>query len=246
MCHSNDQIRLNLLGGTLKVLIVNENALVSQAMRAILESHDFEVSLSAYALQARAEQPGIPAHSRPDVALVDIRVPDSGGIEAGRRIIRDHPMAKVLALTAQEDTGVLTAASQAGFHGWVLKDASVSQLVRSIRGALEGRIAQPVRGTTQRPGRLQSPAERDAALLAQHLTRREREVLGLLVEGVSSQSISHTLSLSPHTVRTHIQNILTKLQVHSRFEAVSFALRFDMTLEPPRLGVGTGGGEGAA
>ena len=86
----------------------------------------------------------------------------------------------------------------------------------------------------------------DAALLAQHLTRREREVLGLLVEGESSQSISSSLSLSPHTVRTHIQNILTKLQVHSRFEAVSFALRFDMTLEPSRLGVGKGGGEGAA
>ena len=228
----------------MKVLIVNQNALVSQAMRAILESHDFEVSLSAYALQARAEQPGIPAPGRPDVALVDIRVPDSGGIEAGRRIIRDHPMAKVLALTAQEDAGVLTAASQAGFHGWVLKDASVSQLVRSIRGVLEGRI-QPLRGT-QRPGKVQSPAERDAALLAQHLTRREREVLGLLVEGESSQSISSSLSLSPHTVRTHIQNILTKLQVHSRFEAVSFAVRFNMTLEPSRLSVGSGGGEGAA
>jgi len=90
---------------------------------------------------------------------------------------------------------------------------------------------------------VQSPAERDAALLAQHLTRREREVLGLLVEGESSQSISFSLSLSPHTVRTHIQNILTKLQVHSRFEAVSFAVRFDMTLEPARLGGGTAGGE---
>ena len=244
MCQSNNWIRVIFLGGNLKVLIVNENALVSQAMRAILQSHDFEVSLCAYALQARPE-PDIPTPGCPDVALVDIRVPDSGGIEAGKRIIRDHPMAKVLALTAHEDAGVLTAASQAGFHGWVLKDASVSQLVGSIRGALEGRLARPVRGT-QRPGKLQSPAERDAALLAQHLTRREREVLGLLVEGKSSQSISYSLSLSPHTVRTHIQNILTKLQVHSRFEAVSFAIRFDMTLEPARLGVGTAGGEGAA
>ena len=220
----------------MKVLIVNENTLVSQAMRAILESHDFEVSLSAYTLQARGEQPGTPASGRPDVALVDIRVPDSGGIEAGRRIIRDHPLAKVLALTAQEDAGAFAAASQAGFHGWVLKDGSVSQLVGSIRGVLEGRVALPPR-STQRPGKVQSPAERDAALLAQHLTRREREVLSLLVEGESSQSISHSLSLSPHTVRTHIQNILTKLQVHSRFEAASFAVRFELALE---------GSEGAA
>ena len=69
-------------GRILKVLIVNENTLVSQAMRAILESHDFEVSLCAYALQARGEQLGTAASGRPDVALVDIRVPDSGGIEA--------------------------------------------------------------------------------------------------------------------------------------------------------------------
>jgi DNA-binding NarL/FixJ family response regulator len=220
----------------LKVLIVNENTLVSQAMRSVLESHDFEVSLCAYTPHARGEQPETGVSGRPDVALVDIRVPDSGGIEAGRRIIRDHPLAKVLALTAQEDAGVFAAASQAGFHGWVLKDGSVSQLVGSIRGVLAGRIALPPRGT-QRPGKVQSPAERDAALLAQHLTRREREVLSLLVEGESSQSISHSLSLSPHTVRTHIQNILTKLQVHSRFEAASFAVRFELARER---------GEGAA
>jgi len=139
-------------------------------------------------------------------------------------------------VTAQQDAGVFAAASQAGFHGWVLKDGSVSQLVGSIRGVLEGRIALPPR-SAQRAGKVQSPAERDAALLAQHLTRREREVLSLLVEGESSQSISHSLSLSPHTVRTHIQNILTKLGVHSRFEAASFAVRFALALER---------GEGAA
>ena len=232
-------------GRILKVLIVNENTLVSQAMRAVLESHDFEVSLCAYALQARSGQPGTPASGRPDVALVDIRVPDSGGIEAGRRIIRDHPLAKVLALTAQEDAGMFAAASQAGFHGWVLKDGSVSQLVGSIRGVVEGRAAPPLRGT-HRPGKVQSPAERDAALLAQHLTRREREVLSLLVEGETSQSISHSLSLSPHTVRTHIQNILTKLQVHSRFEAASFAVRFELLAEPARQPIHAAGGEGAA
>jgi two-component system nitrate/nitrite response regulator NarL len=71
-------------------------------------------------------------------------------------------------------------------------------------------------------------------------------VLSLLVEGESSQSISHSLSLSPHTVRTHIQNILTKLGVHSRFEAASFAVRFALALEPARTTAQAGGGEGAA
>ncbi len=229
----------------MKILIVNENTLVSQAMRCILELHDFEVTLRRYAGAGQSEQASSGIAGRPDVALVDIRVPDSGGIEAGKQIMRDHPMTKVLALTAQEDAAVLTAASHAGFHGWVLKDASVSQLVGSIRAVLEGRMTQPVR-TILRPARVQSPEARDAALLANHLTRREREVLGLLVEGQTSQTISHSLSLSPHTVRTHIQNILTKLQVHSRFEAASFAVRFDLVAEPGRSRVSEAGGEGAA
>src|SRR5437763_1475058 len=110
-------------------------------MRAILESHDFEVSVSPHGHTRRSSTGERSLQAAPDVALVDIRVPPSGGIEAGKRIIRAHPMAKVLALTAQEDAQVLTAVSQAGFHGWVLKDASVSQLVGSIRGVLEGRVA---------------------------------------------------------------------------------------------------------
>ncbi len=71
-------------------------------------------------------------------------------------------------------------------------------------------------------------------------------MLGLLVGGNTSQSISHSLSLSPHTVRTHIQNILTKLQVHSRFEAASFAVRFGLVREPAHSGRGEAGGEGVA
>lgn len=215
----------------MKVLIVNENILVSQAMRSILESHDFEVMLCRYTGTNQGGSMGIGPN--PDVALVDIRVPDAGGIEAGRRIIQEHPQAKVLALTAQEDAAVLAATSHAGFHGWVLKDASVSQLVGSIRAALDGRTSQPLRA--QRPARPLSPEARDAALLAQHLTRRERQVLGLLVQGETSESISASLGLSPHTVRTHVQNILTKLQVHSRFEAASFAMRYDLLVEPGRL-----------
>jgi len=143
----------------LKVLIVNENTLVSQAMRAVLESHDFEVSLCAYTPQARGEEPGTVASGRPDVALVDIRVPDSGGIEAGRRIIRDHPLAKVLALTAQEDAGVFAAASLAGFHGWVLKTArSRNSSVRSGGSSKQDRPAASEHPASRQgavPGRAQ-------------------------------------------------------------------------------------------
>src|SRR5437764_14238031 len=108
MCQSNNWIRVIFLGGNLRVLIVNENALVSQAMRAILESHDFEVSVSPHGHTRRSSTGERSLQAAPDVALVDIRVPPSGGIEAGKRIIRAHPMAKVLALTAPEDAQVLT------------------------------------------------------------------------------------------------------------------------------------------
>ena len=240
----NGTARSFCLGANVKVLIVNDNALVSQAIRSILESHNFEVSLWRSVGRESNDQGGSPAPTWPDVALVDIRLPDGHGIEVGRMIIREHPGAKVLALTAMEDAEALTLASQAGFHGWILKDSSLTQLVVSIRAALEGRVTRPVRMSAY-PAKVRTPAERDAALLARHLTRREREVLGLLVGGQSSQEISRALSLSPHTVRTHIQNILTKLQVHSRFEAASFAVRHRVFLEPSRSVV-YAAGEGVA
>src|SRR2546421_577944 len=107
-----------------------------------------------------------------------------------------------------------------------------------------GRVPPPRRSVARTCAR--SDEDRDAALLAEYLTPREREVLGLLTEGESSTSIARLLSLSPNTVRTHIQNVLTKLGVHSRFEAASLAVRHGILPERTRVVLVDEAGESAA
>jgi DNA-binding NarL/FixJ family response regulator len=235
----------------MRVLVVNDHLLFGQAIGAILEAEGIEVRMLTIGADdgerpSHAEPPALHAEPlEPDVALVEVSLPDAGGIEAGRRILEEHPGAKVLALTASEDAGALAAAALAGFHGCVLKDTSVAQLVGTIRAASDGRMASLPRPSVPRAVP-RSDEERDAALLAEYLTPREREVLGLLTEGESSASIARLLSLSPNTVRTHIQNVLTKLGVHSRFEAASFAVRHGVLSERVRMDFGDEAGEGAA
>lgn len=100
----------------------------------------------------------------------------------------------------------------------------MAQFVDSIKAAMSGQLVVPHRLAARAAG-ARSSEERDASLLAEQLTKRERDVLRMLVEGARSEAIAKRMSISPNTVRTHVQNILTKLQVHSRLEAAAFAVR---------------------
>ena len=168
---------------------------------------------------------------RPDAVLMDLGLPDRSGLIVGREIIEAHPEIAVVALTALEAPRIVEEALRAGFRAFITKDTSVAAFARAVRTALEGRTMQPSRFVTRRVSR-PTPSE----LLTDQLTNREREVLALLVEGVSSSTIADRLGISSNTVRTHVQSILTKLQVHSRLEAATFALRHGI-VEP--LAVGT-------
>jgi DNA-binding NarL/FixJ family response regulator len=160
----------------------------------------------------------------PDVALVDIGLPDQSGLIVGSELMVECPDAKVIALTALDDSQVVKEAVRLGFHGYLMKDASASQFISAIEAVVEGQAVFSHRlGRSASAGR--TPAEREAALLAQQLSPRELEVLELLAEGASGRQIATGLHISPNTVRTHVQSILTKLQVHSRLQAVAFAVR---------------------
>jgi two-component system nitrate/nitrite response regulator NarL len=125
------------------------------------------------------------------------------------------------------DPSAVSAAIAAGFHGYLTKDLPLSQFVAAVSAPLKGQIIIPRRSARQATN-APSSEEQHARLLASQLTPRETEVLELLVEGKSSGFIAKSLCVSPNTVRTHIQNILVKLQVHSRLEAVSFAVRHQL------------------
>jgi DNA-binding NarL/FixJ family response regulator len=164
------------------------------------------------------------ARAEPTIALVDVGLPDQSGLAVGRQILKVCPDVYLIGLTALDDQRLVEEAVRSGFRAYVMKDTDLDTLVTSIDAVIRGELVLPERapkGNWSRP----SAPDRETGLLVRQLTPREREVLVLLAEGAASKEIAARLGVSANTVRTHIQSILTKLQVHSRLEAAAFAIR---------------------
>jgi DNA-binding NarL/FixJ family response regulator len=209
-----------------RVLIVDGQSLFAEAIRSALEAAGVIVAgVSETAEDAVTSV----LRKRPDLVLMDVALPDQSGLLAGRRILQNWPEAKILALTALEEPRVAEEALRIGFRGYLTKRTPVAQFVSSVRAVLDGQRIMPHRlGSASR----QAAEHEDAGLLAAHLTPREREVLALLARGANGREIAAALAISRNTVRTHVQSILTKLQVHSRLEASTFAVRHRLTALP--------------
>ncbi len=217
---------------TTKVMIVDDHALFADALERVLERQNMELRLVNTAGDALELAP----RWAPDIALLDLGLPDMSGIELGTRLLELLPDTKVLAVTAMNEPQALRAAIKAGFHGFLTKNIPLQQFVASIETALEGQMVIPHKLAAPAAGHL-SPEERQAALLITQLTQRELEVLTLLAIGAGGEEIAKKLNVSRNTVRSHVQNILTKLQVHSRLEAVAFAARHNVVkVSQPSLG----------
>jgi DNA-binding NarL/FixJ family response regulator len=206
----------------MRVLIVDDHALFSEALGPLLAQNGMEVlgiaGSGAEALEA------VHLHG-PDVVLVDLGLPDMPGLELGREILDERPGIKVLAVTGLDHARVAREVLRAGFHGFLTKDTPLPQFIKSVKAVSEGQVINLPRREAARAA-VGDGEQRDAALLAGQLTPRELEVLEILVRGGSNAEIARELGLSPNTVRTHVQSILTKLQVRSRLEAAAFAVRF--------------------
>jgi two-component system nitrate/nitrite response regulator NarL len=210
---------------------VDDHRLFADAVRPTLEELAMDVSTAtsgAEAIEAVTAEPY-------DLVLLDLGLPDEGGVSVGRKILEARPHTVLVAVTAIDDPRAVKEALDAGFRGYVTKDVRIQRFVAAIRAALEGEVVVPRRTATAVTG-TRSAEERHAELLARQLTRREEEVLALLVEGARGEEIGRRLSISSHTVRTHVQSILTKLQVHSRLEAATFAVRHGIVSPPNREG----------
>jgi two-component system nitrate/nitrite response regulator NarL len=200
-----------------RVLIVDDHQLFAEAVQITLE--DFGMRVEGVATTAE-EGLRRARELRPDLVLLDIGLPDRSGLAVGRALIEELPATKVVSVTALDDAQTIDEARRIGFAGYLTKDTPISQFARSLRTAMGGTVV------ISRPRRtLEDVEDHGAALLARQLTARELEVLALLVDGMSGREIARELCISTNTVRTHIQNILTKLQVRSRLEAVAFAVR---------------------
>lgn len=160
----------------------------------------------------------------PDLVLVDIGLMDQSGIALGRAILDARPETRVVALTVLDDARTAQAAIRAGFDGYLLKDIPTVSFLRTLRRIERGKPVGAPRTMRARSGDLRNGGEQDR-FLARQLTPRELQVLELIVAGMPNDRIARQLGISPHTVRSHINSILSKLQLRSRLEAAAFAVR---------------------
>jgi len=166
---------------------------------------------------------------RADVVLMDLGLPDRSGLAVGQEMLERWPQTKLLAVTALDDPKAVDDALRTGFRGYLTKDTPVARFVSSLEAIVDGQVVTPHRLIPG--GHRRRPAD-DISLLVTQLTSREREVLGLLMEGADGRTIARRLGISRNTVRTHVQSILSKLQVHSRLEAATFAVRHHLVPVP--------------
>jgi DNA-binding NarL/FixJ family response regulator len=227
---------------TIKVLIVDDQRTFGEALQlALSKEKDMQVvdvvTDGDSAVEAAAEY-------RPDVVLMDVAMPGMSGIEATRRIKDADPEAHVLILSGYEDELLLARAVQAGALGLIRKTEAVLDLARSVRRANKGETLHQEDEIEGALRRLRHRRDQDSSAEQRlaRLTPREVEILQSMARGLPPESIARDLGMSPHTQRTHTQNIITKLGVHSKLEALVLAIRhgrvatLDVTNDPDENG----------
>jgi NarL family two-component system response regulator LiaR len=202
----------------IRVLLVDDHGMVRKGLMAYLRNQP-DIEVVGEARNGREAIAGCERLS-PDVVLMDLIMPELGGVAAIRQIHQRWPELQVLALTSFQDKELVQDALQAGAIGYLLKNVSGEDLARAIRSAWAGR---PTLAPEAVQALIQADPEQDR--LGQDLTRREHEVLGLLVKGLSNPEIAERLVLSRATVKVHVSNILSKLGVSNRSEAIALAIQ---------------------
>ncbi len=212
--------------GHIRVVIADDHRSFGEALQIAL---DKEQDLTVIELVTDGiETVRTVAREHPDVVLMDLQMPGIDGIEATRRIREEGGESAIIILTGAEDEIGLARAVQAGARGFFRKTEPVQDLAQAIRQAYRGEPLHEVADVESSLRRLRTRRAADADLERRltRLTPREVQILQLMADGKASEQIAEELGMSRHTLRTHTQNILTKLGVHSKIEAVVAAIRF--------------------
>jgi DNA-binding NarL/FixJ family response regulator len=208
---------------SIKVIIADDHSLVRQGLRRYLEmAGDIDVvgeAANGFEVLKLMEN----GAGAPDVALLDIRMPEMDGLEAARRIRQQHPDVGVIMLTAYDDRQFVVEAVRAGARGYVLKARDAEHLIQTVRLVAGGNMVIDPQLVVALAEELTDAKERDRK--AETLTAREVEVLQLLAFGHTNKDIAEQLYISPDTVKTHLEHIFEKLGTSDRTAAVAEALR---------------------
>lgn len=202
----------------IRVMLVDDHTMVRRGLATFLKAFD-DLELAG---EAESGQTAIKlcAKLQPDVILMDMVMPDMNGAAATHAIRRQFPAVQVIALTSFKEEALVKSALEAGAIGYLLKDVTADDLVKAIRAAHAGRATlspEAAQALVHAAGQPPAPGV--------DLTERERAVLALMVEGLNNTQIAGRLVVSPSTIKSHVSNILAKLGVTSRTEAVALALR---------------------
>lgn len=203
----------------LRVLLVDDHALVRAAIRQALTADDVEVVGEAGTAEAALE---MAPRLRPDVVLLDIDLPGLNGIETVRELAPRLPGTRIVMLTVSTERRDLLDAVRHGAAGYLTKDLSGEALLRAVRGLRRGDLPMSrvhAAQVVEHLSRTARPDADDTDELAALLSSREREVLRLLAEGMTDREIAGALAISPRTVESHVSNLLRKLGVRNRAEA---------------------------
>ena len=209
---------------TLRVLLVDDHDLFRSGLRTLLEEQGVEIVGEAASGQ---EAVRLVRETAPEVVVMDLNMPGMNGVEATRHIGREAPLTRVVVLTISDQDSDVMDAIVSGACGYLLKDASIQDLMQGIRAAsigeslisphIAGKVLERVRGTT--------PSSEAAATIRSELSDREIQVLKLISNGKDNAVIAGELHISPKTVKNHISNILMKLQIDNRIQAAVYAVR---------------------
>jgi DNA-binding NarL/FixJ family response regulator len=206
---------------TIKVFLMDDHEIVRRGVRELLEGSGDIVVVGEAGTAAEAIA-RIPA-TRPDVAVLDVRVPDMSGVEVCRAIRSNHPEVRCLMLTSYSDDEALLGAIMAGASGYVLKQIRGNDLVDAVRAIASGASLLDPAVTARVLERLRSPDPVDERLA--RLTVQERRILDLIAEGLSNRQIGAEMHLAEKTVKNYVSNLLSKLGMDRRTEAAVYVVR---------------------
>jgi two-component system NarL family response regulator len=213
-------------GETIRVVIADDHALFRRGLEMVLEVED-DIEVVAQANNGKEAVEAAEKHM-PDLVLMDVRMPSHSGIDATKTIKAHAPHIKILMLTISDEEGDLYEAIKAGASGYLLKEISIEEVADAIRKVHAGQSLISPSMASKLLTEFASMARKDdekQQMPAPRLTDREMEVLTLVAQGLNNRDIAKNLFISENTVKNHVRNILEKLHLHSRMEAVVYAVR---------------------
>ena len=207
-----------------RVVLVDDHDLFRTGLRNLLQQQGVDIVGEA---ATGSDALRVVRENAPDVVVMDLHMPGMNGVDATRHISRDTPLTRVVVLTVSEEEQDVMDAILAGACGYLLKDASINDLMQGIHSAASGEslISPHIAGKVLQHVRATTAAPEAAATIRTELSDREIQVLKLIANGQDNAMIAGELHISPKTVKNHISNILMKLQIENRIQAAVYAVR---------------------